>query len=167
MKSQKKSRNGIKVFRLDPKSVRLGNLFFENVHTTDFTENKLIKICHLTDNEVGFNSFENPKTIFYKKSEILPISLFDIWNNKNTDYIIEDYSVFDITNRKSFFRIECPYEGIVVEQRDNSDVFSVKHNINGVNYPLVSVKYIHELQNIYYFLTGEKECFTNNFKPTF
>lgn len=111
---------------MKPNELRIGNI----IKLRDTGE--IVRVCGLTKRKIGFhapNERPNAQLRYRKYSEIEPVLIFDHWR-----------------------KIDCPY----LEWRDVwGDGKWYKYKIWNMSI-YKTIRYLHELQNIHYALSGEE-----------
>lgn len=130
--------------------LRFGNLVLASAEAV-FSDTKKPAICrvsgHIDDRSeigIGLENIESKEFYLDSFRTIEPIPLTEEWLLR-CGFTVDKYGNIVLPIFEGYVMIECKFNS-----------FPLILNVDGRNMPLWSVKYLHQLQNLYHALTGKE-----------
>lgn len=128
---------------IQPNELRIGNLVIWDRTNDIEAENEIVEIYNITRSSIrAYTDIEELPEILIYYEDIKPIPLTPEWLTRaGFEKNIYGYYVYDIleighTTTEEYFELE------------------LKGTNDDVGYKLIAIKYVHQLQNLYFALTG-------------
>jgi len=134
---------------MDPKEFKIGNLFFDNDIKRNYQIESIFTKCNKYYISYENGMFKSCIDVSYNSVHLIPLTEEWLLNMGFKEYS-KDHLTLDVLTR-----------GIIHVYLSKTDVSIELGNKSGYSFGYPNVKYVHQLQNLYFALTGKELTIIN------